>query len=331
MIITRTPFRISFVGGGSDIKDFYKHSPGAVLSTTINKYMYISSHYFFDEDKIRIKYSQTETVNGVEQLKHPIVREVLNKFHTKGALEISSNGDVPAGTGLGSSSSFTVSLLHNLHSINGKFVSKKQLAEEACEIEINKLGEPIGKQDQYAAAFGGLNIIKFHPSGTVSVEPLHLPKATYEELQDNLLMFYTGVQREASTILSEQKKNFMDIEKFKIMQEMVSLVWKIRDALYEHDLDEFGRILHKNWMLKQKMASQITDQQINEIYQKGLENGALGGKLLGAGGGGFILFYCPKDKQGQMRSALSPLKELKFRFDQEGSKLIHIGDEYNEH
>ena len=246
MIITRTPFRISFAGGGSDIEDFYKHSQGAVLSTTINKYMYIYTHNFFDEDKIRVKYSKTETAANVDDIRHPIVREILKKFKIKGALEISSNADIPSNTGLGSSSSFTVGLLHNLYTKFGRYTTKNQLADEACDIEINKLKEPIGKQDQYAASFGGLNIIKFNSSGGVSVEPLHLTKETYNLFQNNLMMFYTGLQRKTSSILSEQKKNMRLKDKFEALKKMVAFVWELRDALYQQDFYKFGKILHKN-------------------------------------------------------------------------------------
>lgn len=331
MIITRTPFRISFVGGGSDLEDFYRHSQGAVLSTTINKFMYITSHYFFDEDKIRVKYSQTETVTDINKLKHPILREILKKFKISGALDISSHADVLAGTGLGSSSSFTVGLLHNLYTISGKIVTKRQLAEEGSDIEINRLKEPIGKQDQYAVAFGGLNIIKFNPSGTVNVEPIHLKRELYKTLENNLLMFYIGSQRKASDILTEQKRNLQDKSKFPILRKMVGLVWGLRDALYEGNLNEFGNILHKNWLLKQQLASKISNPKINKLYNTALKNGAVGGKVLGAGGGGFLLFYCEGNNHERLRKAMSPLRELKFKFEEEGSKLLYIGDEYEEH
>lgn len=327
MIITKTPFRISFVGGGSDLKEFYSQSQGAVLSATINKYMYLSSHYFFDEDKIRAKYAQTETVTNVDELKHPLIREALKKFDINGALEISSNADVPAGTGLGSSSAFTVGLLHNLYAFKGKFVSKKKLAEEACDIEINKLKEPIGKQDQYATAYGGINIIKFNPSGTVEVEPLRLKKETYQKLQKNLLMFYVGNQRNASSILSEQKQNMGSTNKLEILKQMVDLVWEAREALYNDDLEKFGSLLHKNWLLKKQLASKITNPIIEELYTTALENGAIGGKLLGAGGGGFLLFYCKEQYQDRLRQALN-LTEMAFKFENEGTKLIYVGDEY---
>jgi D-glycero-alpha-D-manno-heptose-7-phosphate kinase len=327
MIITKTPFRISFVGGGSDLESFYSQYIGAVLSTTIDKYMYISSHNFFDTDKIRLKYSKTETADSIAKIDHPIVRTVLEKFSVHGALEISSNADVPAGTGMGSSSSFTVGLLHNLYTRFSQFVTKERLAHEACDIEINKLKEPIGKQDQYAAAYGGLNVIKFNPEGTVHVEMIHLPPETYQRLQENLLMFYTGIERETSSILSEQKENMSIKNKVDILREMVSLVWEMRDALYKNDLDIFGRILHHNWLLKQQLAIKISSSHINDLYAKGVKNGALGGKLLGAGGGGFLLFYCEKDRQAKLREAMKGMQELEFKFESEGSKVIYIGDE----
>jgi len=332
MIITRTPFRISFVGGGSDIEEFYSQWPGAVLSTTINKFMYISSHRFWDEEIIVAKYSRTEMVKDIETLQHPIIREVLKQFNVSGALEISSNADVGAGTGLGSSSSFTVGMLHNLYSVFGRFVTKQQLAEEACDIEINRLGGPIGKQDQYAAAFGGLNVYRFESSGAVTVEPLHLKKEIYKALQSRLMMFYLGTQRSASTILAEQQKN-MRLKKsnLEIIREMVGLVWELRDVLYKGRLEEFGSILHKNWLCKQNLASMISTDSINDLYATALRNGATGGKLLGAGGGGFFLLYCEPELQDRLRAALPGLREMKFKFENEGSKIIYIGDEYLEH
>ena len=328
MIITKTPFRISIVGGGSDLEEFYSQSPGAVLSTTINKFMYLSSHRFYEEEIIVAKYSKTEMVKNLDDMKHPILKEVLKLFNVTGALEISSNADVAAGTGLGSSSAFTVGLLHNLHTVFGKFVTKKQLAEEACNIEINKLKEPIGKQDQYAVAFGGLHVFKFNSSGTVNVEPIHLSKDTYNTLQSNLVLFYLGNQRRSSQILAEQKDNLKLMKHISILKEMVSLVWELRDVLYKGNLDEFGKILHTNWTLKQQLASKISNTTMNTIYDTALKNGAIGGKLLGAGGGGFFLFYCNEDKQDVLRKSLSPLREMKFKFENEGSQLIYVGDEY---
>lgn len=322
MIITRTPFRISFVGGGSDLEAYYSKSTGAVLSTTINQYMYISSHKFFDRDKIRVKYSQTETVNHSSELQHPILRTILSKFQLSG-IEVSSIADVPSGTGMGSSSSFTVGVLHNIYTVLGIEVSKEQLAKEACEIEIDILKEPIGKQDQYAAAYGGLNIFRFYSDGTVKTEPLNIDSETLKALNQNLIMFYIGNQRKASDILAEQKKNTSSDEKFKALQQMVALVDELKTSLKKGAIDNMGNILHENWMLKQQLASSITNPEINEIYQTGLENGAIGGKLLGAGGGGFMLFYCKPDMKTTINKALCKLRPFEFSFEQEGSKVIY--------
>ncbi|MBN2213036.1 MAG: GHMP kinase [Bacteroidales bacterium] len=327
MIISRTPFRISFVGGGSDMETFYSRHRGAVLSTSINKYMYISSHRFFFPDKIRIKYSQTETVNSVQELQHPILRETLKKLNIPGGTEISSIADIPAGTGMGSSSSFTVGLLHNLYAVKRQFVTHEQLAREACEIEIGLLKEPIGKQDQYAVAFGGLNVISFNPDGSVVVEPLYIKNEVYEALQENLLMFYTGNQRKASDILSEQKKNASREDKFNILKSMVTLVSDLKECLYNENLDDFGKILHENWILKQKLAAHISNSEIGEMYRTGLKNGATGGKLLGAGGGGFMLFYCEKNKQMKLTESLKHCRKFDFAFERDGSKLIYFADE----
>jgi D-glycero-alpha-D-manno-heptose-7-phosphate kinase len=327
MIITRTPFRISFVGGGSDMDTFYSRHPGAVLSTSINKYMYISSHRFFFPGQVRVKYSETETVNNIDELKHPLLREAMRKTRVTSGIEISSIADIPSGTGMGSSSSFTVGLLHCLYAVKREFVTHEQLAKEACEIEIEILGEPIGKQDQYAAAFGGLNIIHFHPNGDVRIEPLYVKNDIYRKLQDNLLMFYIGNQRKASDILAEQKRNASNEKKFNLLRSMVLLVPDLRNCLYTGQLDDFGKIMHENWILKQKLASQITNTQIDEIYEAGIRGGATGGKLLGAGGGGFMLFYCEKEKQQKLIDALKPLEIFHFTFEREGSKVIYFADE----
>lgn len=329
MIISRTPFRISFVGGGSDLEAFYAKHTGAVLSTSINKYMYISSHRYFHKDQIQVKYAKTETVNNIDELQHPLLREALRKAKISGGIEISSIADIPSGTGMGSSSSFTVGLLHNLYAINRKYVTHDVLANEACEIEIDILKEPIGKQDQYAAAFGGLNIISFHKDGTVKVEPLYIDNQVYQSLQDNLIMFYVGNQRKASEILSEQKKNSSQEEKFQVLKQMVSFVYDMRDILYDGRLNDFGKILHENWILKQRLASKISNPEINEVYDAGLAHGATGGKLLGAGGGGFMLFYCEKSKQPKLIDALKKYETIDFKFERDGSKIIYFADETN--
>jgi len=333
MIISRTPFRISFVGGGSDLEGFYSREGGgggAVLSATINKYMYISSHRYFDPDKLHVKYSEAETVDSAAQLRHPIVREVFKQFGIDSGLEINSTADIPSGTGLGSSSSYTVGLLHNMYARIGRYVMKHQLAREACDIEIVRLGEPIGKQDQYAAAFGGLNVIRFNESGTVEVEPVHLRKELHKKLQRNLLMFYTGVRRDAGSVLGEQQENMAAIDKLAALKTMVGLVEELRIALYDGELRRFGELLHENWLLKRQLASRISDSGIDGIYDRALENGAVGGKLLGAGGGGFMLFYCEEEDHEKLRAAMAPLRELRFKLENEGSKIIHVGDEYEE-
>jgi len=327
MIITRTPFRISFVGGGSDMEAFYRRYPGAVLSTSINKYMYISSHRFFFPGQVRVKYSETETVTSIDELRHPLLREAMRKTGVTKGIEISSIADIPSGTGMGSSSSFTVGLLHCLYAIKRKYVTHEQLAREASEIEIEILGEPIGKQDQYAAAFGGLNIIYFDPDGSVRVEPLYIANEVYSALQENLLMFFVGNQRKASDILAEQKRNINGDEKFAILKSMVSLVFDLRGCLFSGKLGDFGQILHENWILKQKLASQISNSGIDDVYKAGLQAGATGGKLLGAGGGGFMLFYCEKNKQQSLLEKLKPLEKFEVAFEREGSKLIYFADE----
>ena len=327
MIITRTPFRISFVGGGSDMEAFYTRYPGAVLSTSINKFMYISSHKFFFPGQVRVKYSETETVNHIDELRHPLLRECMRKTGVTKGIEISSIADIPSGTGMGSSSSFTVGLLHCLYAIKRQYVSHEQLAREACEIEIGVLNEPIGKQDQYAAAYGGLNIIHFNPGGEVQVEPLYIKNEVFHTLEENLVMFYVGNQRKASDILTEQRRNASSDEKHTILRSMVSLVLDLRDSLFSGNLGDFGRILHENWILKQKLASQISNSEIASIYEAGLQAGAAGGKLLGAGGGGFMLFYCEKSRQKRLQERMKPLEKFDFLFEREGSKLIYFADE----
>jgi len=289
--------------------------------------MYISSHKFFEPDKIRVKYSKTETVGNVNELQHPILREVFKQFGISGGLEVSSIADVPSGTGLGSSSSFTVGLLHNLNIIRNKFITKDSLAQDACKVEIDLLKEPIGKQDQYAAAFGGLNVFRFKSNEEVYAEPLTKHKEAIGQLEKNLLMFYTGDQRSASNILSEQKNNIQESEKFEAMKQMVELVDKAKNAVILGNFDHFGKILHENWILKKSLASGISNSVIDQAYDVALKSGALGGKLLGAGGGGFLLFYCPEQTQAKVVDALKGLRKFDFKFEQEGSKLIHYSDE----
>ena len=321
MIGTQTPFRMSFIGGGTDLKEFYSRHQGAVLSTTIDKYMYIFIHPFFDK-QIQIKYSKTELVDRIDQIKHPIVREALKKFDLNG-IDINSIADIPSGTGLGSSSTFTVGLLNALYLYTNKKVSRQLLAEEACEIEIQKLNEPIGKQDQYAAALGGLNIIRFNPNENVCIEPIAMKNKDYNKLQDNLLLFYTGKTRKASEVLEAQKSNLQNNNsKFESMIQMTELVEEAKNMLIQSDLTGFGRILDKNWKLKKTLANKISNTDIDDIYEHAKKNGATGGKLLGAGGGGFLLFYCDKKKQEELRNGLKQLQEVSFNFEAGGTKSI---------
>jgi len=326
MIITKTPFRVSFLGGGSDIADFYREYGGCVLSTTINRYMYLAVHPYFDENKISLKYSQNELVADVKDIDHSIFRCVLKDKQING-VEISSTADVPSGTGLGSSSAFTVGLLHTLYCYQGIYASKERLAAEACQVEIEKLGAPIGKQDQYAAAYGGLNFITFHKDDTVSVEPIVTKGDTIRNLQDNLVMFYTGLTHDAKRILAEQKKNMSKQDKVKNLQQMCGLARDMKKSLECNNMDDFGTILDEGWKRKRELSGSISNSKIDEMYQCAMQNGALGGKLLGAGGGGFLLFYCPKEKQEHLKSAMG-LKPFDFRFEHDGSSIVYIGDKY---
>ena len=333
MIISRTPFRISFLGGGSDLPSFYEKSRGAVLSVSINKYMYISVHPFFNRKQIQLKYSKTELCDSLDKINHPIFRETLKYLGLKEGLEIVSSADIPSGTGLGSSSSFTVGLLNSLHSYKGEYVSKEKLASEACMIEIDKLGEPIGKQDQHASAFGGLNIIDFNKDGSVIISPISLKQSVVSKLEDNLLLFYTKINRKASDILKQQQEEIKFEKKFNIQKEMVEFVWEAREALCQGDLKSFGELLNKGWMLKKSINDKTSNPVIDKYYSTAMENGAIGGKLLGAGGGGFLLLYCEKEDQEALRKALSDLYELKFCFDWQGSNIIYDdgrGQENNE-
>ena len=326
MIITRTPFRVSFAGGGSDLPSFYRRHEGCVLSMTINKYMYVSIHPTFNRDETVVKYSQTEIVRDVRAVQHPIARQLLLDYGIDG-VEIVSTADVPAGTGLSTSSAYTVGLIHALNACRGKLCSQERIAREACELKIEKLGEPIGKQDQYGTAVGGLKFIRFKSDDSVEVEPLAVSRQKLSELEGNLLLFYTGLTHSAGEILQEQNKNVAgEDKKFQNLVKMTELAYELREAVVAGKLDDFGRILNENWLLKRELASQISNDKIGKYYDLAMANGALGGKLLGAGGGGFLLFYCPKEKQKRLRSALSDLWELPFAMESSGTKIIYVGD-----
>ena len=323
MIISRTPFRISFTGGGTDLHEFYRHERGEVLTTAIDKYMYITVNRRFDQS-IRVSYSRTEIVPTVEAIDHPIVREALRLVGIKGGIEITSIADVPAGTGLGSSSSFTVGLLHALYAYEGRYTSAEQLAQQACDIEIRRLATPIGKQDQYAAAYGGLQHLRFNPDDTVFVDPIICSDDTKHRLEQNLLLFYTGVSRPAEDILTQQKQ--ITAGKLDHLRQMRDLCEQAEKILTEgKDLHHFGTVLHQGWLLKRSLVHAISSDAIDRWYAQAMAAGAVGGKLLGAGGGGFLLFYVEPPKQAAVREALMELCELPFRFEPQGSKIIYVG------
>ena len=322
MIISKTPFRISFAGGLSDIKEYYQKDYGAVTSTTIDKYIYVTVNKKFD-DKIRVSYSKTEKVKNIKEIKHPIVREALQVTKLDCGLEITSIGDIPSGTGLGSSSSFTVGLLNALYAFKGEYKSAETLARQACEIEINFLNEPIGKQDQYASSFGGLNHIRFNNDETVIVNPIICKKKTKEDLSQNLLLFYIGGKRKASAILTESKKH-MDNHR-KHVDTIRELSEEVAQALRNNDLSRFGELLHQGWLHKKK-TGKVTNEKIDSYYQKAIESGAAGGKILGAGAAGFLLLYCDKKNQHKVRNALSALRETPFHLEPQGSRIIFIDE-----
>ncbi|SDT85592.1 D-glycero-alpha-D-manno-heptose-7-phosphate kinase [Desulfobacula phenolica] len=320
MIISRTPFRVSFAGGGSDLREFYsQHGHGAVVSTAIQQYMYVVIHPYF-HDKIRIKYSKTEDVENVEDIKHPLVRECLKKVGIDKGIEIASFADIASGTGLGSSSAFTVGLLNALYAYNGKIISKADLAEQACEIEIDILKEPIGKQDQYAAAFGNINIIRFNRDESVNVIPVLLTENNKAKIEKTILLYYVGGQRRACDILREQQKNIIsNNEKFEYLKGMFNQVEKCKDLIVDGQIKPLGALLHHGWKSKKKLASNISNSMIDQLYSDAKMHGSMGGKLLGAGGAGFLLLvHDDHDKLSQKMSCMT----LPLKIDQEGSKII---------
>jgi len=323
MIIARAPFRISFVGGGSDLPSFYRRGYGAIVSATINKYMYIVVHPYFHE-RILVKYSRTEDVRATSEIRHPIVREVLEMLEVVSGIEITSIADVPAGTGLGSSSAFTVALLHAIHAFKGEAVSRRILAEEACRIEIDRLKEPIGKQDQYASAYGGLNYIRFGSDESVSVESLACDQAYMKALEERLLIYYLGTVRAASTILARQNEKMTMPETYHLTEEMVRLAEECRVRILKRSLSGLGELLHEGWEVKKRLVDGITNGDIDSWYNLAREAGVSGGKLLGAGGGGFLLLYCEPSKQANVRRALSKLRETKVRFEFTGCTLHEL-------
>jgi len=324
MIITRSPLRISLGGGGTDLPSYYREHSGFVISAAIDKYVYITLHDTFEQQFI-IKYSKTELVQSVDEIKHPIVREALKMVPVSAPhLEVVSMSDIPAGTGLGSSGSFTVALLRALHAHNKDSVPRQQLAEDACHIEIDILGEPIGKQDQYIASFGGITSFLFHPDGRVAVQPIQLMPETLYNLEDNLLLFFTGFTRSASAILAEQDSRTRsgDAAMIEHLHQIKRFGYESKTALEAGDLRRFAAIMHQHWELKKQRSQSMSSAGIDRYYELARAHGALGGKLIGAGGGGFLMFYTEDKTRLRRVMREAGLREVRMRFDFEGASLV---------
>lgn len=323
MIISRTPFRISFAGGGSDLKSFYEHEVGAVLSVTIDKYIYLSMHPLFNKKSFFLKYSSNEYVDNVKQIKHRIIKEVFSDYKLEG-IDFNSSSDIPSGTGLASSSAFTVGLVNLCNAYTSKYLSKEEIAKYACEIEINRLGEPIGKQDQFACSLGGMNFLEFYGNETVAVEKVHLSANNYNSLSESLLLFYTHNVRPSGVILSKQNAAMKSDKRiFNQVKKIVSLAYHLKKELLDGQITDFGKILHEGWELKRELTSNVSSSDLDDIYKLALSNGAEGGKLLGAGGGGFFLFFVKPENQTRLRKAFSKLYELEFSFENSGTTIIY--------
>lgn len=319
MIIVQTPLRISFFGGGTDFPAYFHEEGGCVLSTAIDKFIYVTIKSRFDH-LLRVGYTKTEMVDSLDEIQHELIREALRKTGIKAGVEVTTMGDIPSeGSGLGSSSTVTVGALHALYAYLGELPSAEQLAREACEIEIDTLGAPIGIQDQYIAAYGGFRFIEFKTSGQVCVERVSLDENRQRRLNDNTMLFFTGMTRKANRILSEQKTNIRD--RRTVLGEMKAIAHTARRELLEGNVDAMGELLHESWLLKKSLASKISNGDIDDMYETARRAGALGGKITGAGGGGFLLLYCPHERQQAVRDALG-LQELPFRMAIDGTKVI---------
>jgi len=332
MIINRTPFRISFFGGGTDYPSWYLKYGGRVLSTSINKYCYITCRALppFFEHKLRIVYSKIERCQHYREIKHPAVRETLRFLKLDQGLEIHHDGDLPARSGMGSSSSFTVGLLHTLYAHQGIMPSKKQLALESIHIEQNLIKETVGSQDQICVAYGGLNSINFSTSGEIDVQPVTLPMRRTEQLNSHLMLFYTGIRRTASDVAQEYV-NDLD-NKHKLLSQMQTMVEASIEILSSgSDICEFGELLHKTWMLKRELGSNVSSPTVDELYERAKGAGAIGGKITGAGGGGFLLLFVPPSKQKKVREALAEKIHVPFRFESSGSRIIFYQPEHEDY
>ena len=320
MIITQTPLRISFAGGGTDFKGYYEKDGGAVISSAIDKYIYVVIKERFD-NKIRVGYTRTEMVDSVSRIEHELVRECLRMTGIEGGVEIATMADIPSeGSGLGSSSTVTVGLLNAMYAYLGILVTAETLAEQACRIEIDILGKPIGKQDQYIAAYGSLRRFEFHADGGVETHSVDLTEEKRRRFGESLMLFYTGITRQADAILSEQKANIED--KRTSLDRIKAQVAEVEACLMSGSMNKVGRLLQAGWEWKKQMAERISSSHIDELYERALDAGAGGGKIAGAGGGGFLLLYCPPDRQSAVREVLSEMKELPFSLERDGTKVI---------
>ena len=320
MIIVQTPLRVSFFGGGTDFPGYYLEHGGAVLNSAIDKYIFVTFKKRFDQ-KLRIGYTKTEMVDGIDQVQHTLIREALRKTGIAQGIEVTTMGDIPSeGSGLGSSSTVTVGALHAMYTHLGELITAGKLAEEACEIELDWLKSPIGKQDQYIAAYGGLRFFEFSTDGSVKSEKIRLNDEKRRILNDNFLLFYTGITRKADTILEEQKNNIVD--RLPILARIKEMAYIARGELEAGNMDILGELLHESWELKKQLAGKISNGHIDEMYVAARNAGAMGGKITGAGGGGFLLLYCHHNKHNAVRSALKNLQELPFQLERDGSKVI---------
>lgn len=320
MIIVQTPLRVSLFGGGTDFRSFFLNEGGCVLSSAIDKYIFVTIKRRFDQ-KLRVGYNLTEMVDHVSEIKHELIREAFYTAGIERGVEITTMGDIPSkGSGLGSSSTVTVGALHAMYALKGEIVTAECLARQACEIEIDRLGKPIGIQDQYIAAFGGLRFMEFTISGEVLIQKIELTPSQKRRLNENLMLFFTGITRRSDTILNEQEKNIKD--RSSVLLEMKRMAYSARDEIQIGNIDAIGELLHKSWRLKKQLASKVSNGKIDEIYESAIRAGAIGGKITGAGGGGFLLLYCPFEKQDIVRSTLSSLQELPFQLESDGSKVI---------
>lgn len=321
MIIVQTPLRTSLFGGGTDFPDYYLEHGGCVLTSAIDKYVFVAIKQRFDH-KLRVGWTRTELVDTVDEIQHGLIREAFRLTGIDNGVEITTMGDIPSeGSGLGSSSTVTVGALHAMYALKRELIMAERLASEACHIEIDLLGKPIGIQDQYIAAYGGLRFMEFMPgTGEVRSRRIDISLATARQLNQNLMLFFTGVTRAANTILSEQKENIRSRES--VLEEMKHIARTACDLLHKENVDSVGDLLHQSWMLKKQLADKISNSDVDALYELALKSGATGGKIAGAGGGGFLLLYCPSARQERLRQGLHMLQELPFNLGQDGSKVI---------